>query len=508
MIEIEPAFFVDGFHCTQACPADVGNRVQFPRPVRRDSLRVGDPGRTRRRRQAGRARGQAPGSASAAREFELDEGRVFSLEDAGFDPQPPARTFAVTVDGIAAFGRRSDARLHLGRRRSRTGTSGRSPASATATACGNGPAGQQLPFYARNFRDVTQWSQRVALPDLMPTIAPAAAATRRTRGSAVQRGAAVAGPAAAAERHARSHSVARPRSVAARSARATPAWCGPPCRDGEPIERAVTAVRRRRIVNTRSTLVQVTNLGLSVKDSPQNTLVFVTRLDTGAPVPSARVSIVNRENQHGVDAAPPAPTASPSRRKRPASATRERWWRFAFVVTAEKDGDVAYVGSDWNEGITPWELRVSLQPRIRRSRCCAARSSPTAASTGSARKCGSRRSCATTRRRASGCCRPGTSVLLSVRDGQDRAVDERTVDGERLEQRRVVADAAGRRQRSAPTRCAPSSRATSRCRRSRRSFVRATSPGPDTDDRGRLRRSRCRRRSWWRRIAGRTSAST
>ena len=25
-------------------------------------------------------------------------------------------------------------------------------------------------------------------------------------------------------------------------------------------------------------------------------------------------------------------------------------------MTAEKDGDVAYIGSDWNEGMTPWEF--------------------------------------------------------------------------------------------------------------------------------------------------------
>ena len=34
----------------------------------------------------------------------------------------------------------------------------------------------------------------------------------------------------------------------------------------------------------------------------------------------------------------------------------DNWWKFAFVVTAEKDGDVAYVGSDWNEGIQPWDF--------------------------------------------------------------------------------------------------------------------------------------------------------
>ena len=30
----------------------------------------------------------------------------------------------------------------------------------------------------------------------------------------------------------------------------------------------------------RSTIVQVTNLGISIKDSALNTLIFVTRLDT------------------------------------------------------------------------------------------------------------------------------------------------------------------------------------------------------------------------------------
>ena len=41
----------------------------------------------------------------------------------------------------------------------------------------------------------------------------------------------------------------------------------------------------------RASLVQVTNLGISVKDSPQNTLVLVTRLDDARPVEGAEVSI-------------------------------------------------------------------------------------------------------------------------------------------------------------------------------------------------------------------------
>jgi uncharacterized protein YfaS (alpha-2-macroglobulin family) len=31
-------------------------------------------------------------------------------------------------------------------------------------------------------------------------------------------------------------------------------------------------------------------------------------------------------------------------------------YELSFLVTAEKDGDIAYVGSDWNEGISPWEF--------------------------------------------------------------------------------------------------------------------------------------------------------
>ena len=54
---------------------------------------------------------------------------------------------------------------------SRTGTSARSRASATATACGKPSGGPQLPFYARNFRDVTQWLTRaLRRPISMPRI--------------------------------------------------------------------------------------------------------------------------------------------------------------------------------------------------------------------------------------------------------------------------------------------------------------------------------------------------
>src|SRR4029079_15539522 len=48
---------------------------------------------------------------------------------------------------------------------------------------------------------------------------------------------------------------------------------------------------------TRATIVQGTNLGLSVRDSPVNTVVMVTRLDNGAPVAGAAVSIRTTDNK-------------------------------------------------------------------------------------------------------------------------------------------------------------------------------------------------------------------
>ena len=100
-------------------------------------------------------------------------------------------------------------------------------------------------------------------------------------------------------------------------------------------------------------------------------MVLVTRLDNGDPW-QARVS---------------RSCARPTRalvrhdwtgRRRHCSSTPLRITtlrQFAFVVLAEKDGDVAYVGSDWNEGIRHGSsARITSWSRRRGS---AARCSPT-----------------------------------------------------------------------------------------------------------------------------------
>src|SRR5262245_2349308 len=93
------------------------------------------------------------------------------------------------------------------------------------------------------------------------------------------------------------------------------------------------------VLRPTATIVQVTNLGITVKDSPQNTLVFVTRLDTGAPVSNADVSIIRTDNStawSGKTGADGIVVAPQTRVRNPRSP-----YRFSFIVTAAKDGDVA-----------------------------------------------------------------------------------------------------------------------------------------------------------------------
>ena len=220
-------------------------------------------------------------------------------------------------------------------------------------------------------------------------------------------------------------------------------------RDGDMLPRTRRATGGDSL--TRASIVQVTNLGITVKDSPQNTLVFVTRLDTGAPVSGAAVAIVRLDNTtfwrgttgaDGVAVAPQTPLRDP-----------DNWHEFSFLVTAEKDGDIAYVGSDWNEGILPWEFDTDVnlnerEPLLRGS----------VFTDRGVYRLGEAVHFKTILRQNTPegvrLLPEGTPVLVSVRDGQNKLVDERTVPAHRVEQRRVDAHRCPPRERSATTRCA------------------------------------------------------
>ena len=336
-VSLERTLFVDAFRCQSQCDADKYNNAGLRAPVAATALQRAASARDIT--EPGRETAVAKAAAPQTPRQRAERLYGFSVEDLGFGRQAPSRTYAVSlaadlqaIDGQTLGYPWIDIVENWHER------------ALTSFGDGHGvweTGGGALPFYARNFTDVRQWAQAISPDRLMPTIlslassefhaAPPVAGTRRTLGGASDK--------------ILSHGLDLSRAL--KPGGTGLVWAA--VEQGQPIARSRPFVMAPPI---DATVVQVTNLGVTVKDSPQNTLVFVTRLDTGAPVPGADVSIVRLDNSsawagrtddHGVAIAPQTKIRNP---RHP--------WTFSFLVTAAKDGDVAYVGSDWNEGIEPY----------------------------------------------------------------------------------------------------------------------------------------------------------
>jgi len=410
VVTVEPALFVRGFRCTMRCDPDSRNSLELTTEVRAadfaGAVHVTDITDPAAERDVPKPAAPPP----SRRGYQLDRSAFLSIEDAGFASLSPARSYAVAVDqNLRAADGQTLGYTWIGT----VENWHRRP--FTSFGDGHGVwetgGGSVLPFYARNFRTVRQWAAPIALRELMPALVrlqprfdatPAAPGRERSLGGRPDR--------------IESHGLDLADALGGRPAGIV--WAA--VQENEPIPRA--RPYRRSVV--RASVVQVTNLGVTVKDSPQNTLIFVTRLDTGTPVEGAAVSVVRLDNQifwsgktgaDGVAIAPDTPLRESS-----------GWHKFAFIVTAEKDGDVAYIGSDWNEGIRPWDFRVRLnlneaEPLLR----------GTVFSDRGVYRLGEEVHLkAILRHNAPDGVRllpEGTPVFVSLRDSQDRAVDERTV---------------------------------------------------------------------------------
>jgi alpha-2-macroglobulin len=346
VVVAEPAFFVDGFWCTAACDGDARNPIRIRSEIKMSDFATA---LTAVDITSGAGAGQRLQKTTSKRDpGEGDTGYGGTIEDAGYPAQLPNRRIAATIAptlksvdgqtlGYTWIGVAENWHMR----------------AFTSFGEGQGvwekAGGPQLPFYARNMVNVTQWAVPVRTQELMPLLvrlqeqnfrqSPAGAGIIRKIGGTADR--------------IQSHGLDVSKALQAGATGLV--WAS--IREGDtiPLSRRYTDDEAQR---TKATIVQVTNLGITVKDSPQNTLVFVTRLDNGAPVPDARVSIVRTDNStfwRGTTGADGTALA-PNTRLRDA----DDWWKFAFIVTAEKDGDVAYVGSDWNEGISPWEFGTGV----------------------------------------------------------------------------------------------------------------------------------------------------
>ena len=409
-VEVEPAFFLDGFECRAQCNGDDRNALQsrsditvsaFAAALRVTDITAATPLPVRK-----------PAARPARGEYASDSGRYLTLEDAGFTAQPPNRKYAVSAPATLT--------AEDGQTLGYPWVNVIDNWHATAfTSFGDGhgvwekDGGPQLPFYARNLRTITQWVFKLDPAQLMATLQH----QRAHHFSLAPEGAGTARRLTVTPDRVQSHGLDVTPALTAGTGLV---WAA--VRDGDLLAR--TRRTTGGAAATRASLVQVTNLGITVKDSPQNTLVFVTRLDTGAPVAGAAVSIVRTDNQtfwrgttgaDGVAMAPETPLRSP-----------ENWYEFAFIVTAEKDGDLAYVGSDWNEGILPWDFNTDVNlyerdPLLRGS----------VFTDRGVYKLGETVTFKTILRQNTPAgvrlLPEGTPVLISVRDGQNKLVDERTV---------------------------------------------------------------------------------
>jgi len=412
IVHAERAFFLDGFRCSSECDPDRWNPIRARAPIR-----VVDFAAAVTATDITLAPADVRKSAAQPVRGDVirDATYQITLEDAGFAPQPPVHKYAVAV--------RADLRARDGQVLGYPwlGIVDNWHRSAfTSFGDGHGvwekDGGTTLPFYARNFRDVRQWAVTIDPAQLMPTLlslendhfqtAPPGEGSARRLPLTADR--------------IQSHGVDLSRAL-------TPGLTGlvwTAVREGESIPKARRAAGNEDKPQTRASVVQVTNLGISVKDSPQNTAVFVTRLDNGSPVEGAQVSIISLENKvfwsgrtdrEGVALATGTPLRDP-----------DNWWKFAFIVTAEKDGDVAYVGSNWNEGISPWDFGTGLNlheasPMLRGS---------VFTDRGVYRLGEEVRFKAILRQNTAMGIRLlpiGTSVFITVRDSQNRLIDQRTV---------------------------------------------------------------------------------
>jgi uncharacterized protein YfaS (alpha-2-macroglobulin family) len=411
-VEVEPSFFIDRFECSKACDPDDANPLKMRASVAIADFAkaVGVKDVTVPARETVVPVPHAPREKDAYGE-KYDVSTAPTLEDAGFDAQPPAHTYAVTVGS----GLQSSDGQTLGY--TWTGTVENWHRRAfTSFGDGHGVwelgGGPLLPFHARNFRNATEWALPVSPRELMPTlrrlqdgnfaVRPPGTGTPRTFNVTPDR--------------IQSHGLNIEAALGSKSTGLVWAAVQP----GATIPQSKPNDGR----GARGSLIQVTNLGISVKDSPHNTLIFVTRLDTGAPVPGAAVSIVRLDNSvfWKGDTGPDGVVMAPDTALRDA----DRWWKFAFIVMAEKEGDVAYVGSDWNEGVLPWDFDTRFDlgesPALLRGSVFTDR--------GVYRLGEEIHFKAVLRQNGVSGVRllpAGTTVVIGVRDSQDRPVDDRTV---------------------------------------------------------------------------------
>lgn len=356
-IQLPPAFFVEKASCVEMCNPEQRLAIEFRAAEGvefeklRKAIRVTDV----------TAAGKDVPLTATTKEKEFDpKSSEYSLDDLGYTVLP-AHKYRIRIDPALES---SDGQ-QLGYTWLTTVSFGRK-SSFVSFGGGHGvwesSGGSVLPFHARNVRNVRQWLAPLTIEELMPAVMK----LKESENKATPSQQPAARKLAPVADKIQSYGVdVKPLLGAAGTGFV---WAA--IEQGESIPMSKPAYEDNPV---RATLVQVTNLGISVKDSPLNTVVLVTRLSDGTPVAGAKVSIRKTDNSifwtgmtdaNGLVVAPRTDlridrTKKSGKEGEEAPDLEDSWDALDtlhFLVTAEKDGDVAYVGSDWHEGVLPWDF--------------------------------------------------------------------------------------------------------------------------------------------------------
>ena len=115
----------------------------------------------------------------------------------------------------------------------------------------------------------------------------------------------------------------------------------------------------------------VTNLAVHFKWGNESSLVWVTSLDRGEPVPGARVRVVSCSGEVLADATTDAQglapvTGLPGGDGAPScNDNGYSDYSTGLLVLAERDGDLGLAHTSWSDGIEPWRFEVPIEYRPR-----------------------------------------------------------------------------------------------------------------------------------------------
>jgi uncharacterized protein YfaS (alpha-2-macroglobulin family) len=356
-IQLPQTVFVAGIECTSQCNPDRYNPISFrvavPWERVRDAITIVDVTDPSHPVPMTREKRSVPDWKNSSASFSFDE-LGFSLA--------PARTYEVRVEPTLE----AEDGQTLGYRWTGRVEYWHKPAFISF-GDGHGvwesSGGPVLPFHARNFQSVSQWLMPMPVEQLMPT----ALTLERNNFQTAPATQPVERKLAPVADKTQSYGLNLKSALGVNGTGLV--WAA--IKAGEPIPRARRVTDEYGEPTTAATLVQVTNLGISVKDSPQNTLIFVTKLDDATPVSGAKVSIRTTDNKifwsgvtdaRGLAVAPNTDLRIDRLKERPDE--YEGDWQAVselhFIVTVEKDGDVAYASSNWNNGIGPWDFESNF----------------------------------------------------------------------------------------------------------------------------------------------------